>query len=56
MVRPKDEVKQTDQKVKGDRLPTFDKIEAFLMPGGARAHTLVDGWSFSGFVLAKPKS
>ena len=55
LLRPKDEVKQTDQKVKGDRLPTFDKIEAFLMPGGARAHTLADGWTFSGFVLAKPK-
>jgi len=56
LLRPKDEVKQTDQKVKGDRLPTFDKIEGFLMPGGARAHTLADGWSFSGFILAKPKS
>lgn len=55
LLRPKDEVKQTDQKVKGDKLPTFETIQEFLMPGGARAHSVADGWSFSGFILAKPK-
>jgi hypothetical protein len=55
LLRPKDEVKQTDQKVKGDKLPTFETIQEFLMPGGARAHSVVDGWSFSGFILAKPQ-
>jgi len=55
LIRPKDEVKPVDQKVKGNKLPPFDTISDFLMPGGSRLRTEEQGWSFSGFILAKPK-
>lgn len=54
ILRPKDELKNVNQRVKGDKLPPFEDIEEFFMPGGSRVHTLSDGWSYQGFILAKP--
>ena len=55
LLRPKDEVKPVNQKVKGDKLPSYSQIRDFLMPGGSYIHTEEQGWSFSGFILSKPK-
>lgn len=53
LLRPKDEIKKVDQKVKGDKLPPFSQIKPFLMPGGSRIQTFPDGWSYQGFVISK---
>lgn len=53
ILRPKDELKNVSQDVKGDKLPPFDAIRDFLMPSGSRITTQPDGWSYQGFVLAK---
>jgi len=55
LLRPKDEVKPVNQKVKGDKLPPYSQISDFLMPGGSFIQTEEQGWSFSGFILSKPK-
>ena len=56
ILRPKDELKEVNQRVKGDRLPPFDQIREFFMPSGSRVIAHDDGWAFQGFVLAKPSS
>ncbi len=53
ILRPKDELKNTAQRVKGDKLPPFDDIKSFFQPGGSRVITQPDGWSYQGFILAK---
>jgi hypothetical protein len=53
ILRPKDELKDTAQRVKGNKLPAFDDIKSFFQPGGSRIITQPDGWSYQGFILAK---
>jgi hypothetical protein len=53
ILRPKDELKDTAQRVKGNKLPAFDNIKSFFQPGGSRIITQPDGWSYQGFILAK---
>ncbi len=53
ILRPKDELKNVSQRVKGDKLPPFDDIKAFFQPGGSRVITQPDGWTYQGFILAK---
>jgi len=54
ILRPKDELKNVNQRVKGDKLPPYELIEDYFMPGGSRVRTESDGWSYQGFILAKP--
>jgi hypothetical protein len=51
ILRPKDELKNVDQRVKGAKLPPFDDIKSFFTPSGSRVVTHPDGWSYQGFVL-----
>ena len=53
ILRPKDELKNVTQRVKGDKLPPYNVIQEYFMPGGSRVHTHADGWSFEAFILAK---
>ncbi len=53
ILRPKDELKNVNQRVKGDKLPPYEVVQEFFMPGGSRIHTEPDGWSFQGFILGK---
>ena len=53
LLRPKEEVRDDTQKVKGDRLPSFDKIREFLMPSGMVIQTEETGWSIQSFMLSK---
>jgi hypothetical protein len=53
ILRPKDELKNVSQEVKGDKLPPFDQIREFFTPGGGRVTTQADGWAYQGFILGK---
>ena len=53
ILRPKDELKNVNQRVKGDRLPPYEVVKEFFMPGGSRVLTEPDGWSYQGFILGK---
>ena len=51
ILRPKKDVKDEVQRVKGDRLPPFETIRQHLLPGGTVIQTQDDGWSIQSFVL-----
>ena len=51
LLHPKTEVRDQVQKVKGDRLPTFERIKEHLMPTGTVVRTENDGWLIQSFVL-----
>jgi hypothetical protein len=51
ILRPKKEMKDEVQKVKGDLLPPFEEIRKYLLPGGSVVETQDDGWSIQSFVL-----
>ncbi len=53
ILRPKDELRNVNQRVKGDRLPPYEVVREYFMPGASRVETHPDGWSFEGFILAK---
>jgi hypothetical protein len=53
ILRPKDELKNVNQQVKGAKLPPFDDIKGFFQPGGSRVITEPEGWAYQGFILAK---
>ncbi len=54
LLHSKSEVRDQEQKVKGDRLPPFADIKKYLMPTGAVVRTEKDGWSIQSFIL-KPQ-
>jgi hypothetical protein len=51
ILRPKKEMKEEVQQVKGDLLPPFEEIRKYLLPGGSVIETQADGWSIQSFVL-----
>jgi hypothetical protein len=55
IIRPKKDVKDEVQRVKGDRLPPFETIRQHLLPGGTVIQTQDDGWSIQSFVLGLNK-
>lgn len=53
ILKPKDPRKTQVQRVKGDKLPTFDKIKDYFTPSGGVIRTEEDGWSIQSFILSK---
>jgi hypothetical protein len=53
ILRPKDELKNVNQRVKGTKLPPYETVQEYFMPGGSRVHTEADGWTYQGFILGK---
>lgn len=53
ILKPKDPKQTQVQRVKGDKLPTFDKIKEYFTPSGGVVRTEEDGWSVQSFILNK---
>ena len=53
LVQEDEEQEIKEQKIQGDGLPTFSKIEGYLQPGGFSVRTENAGWSFGGMSLSK---
>ncbi|MEM7560902.1 MAG: hypothetical protein AAF394_17400, partial [Planctomycetota bacterium] len=53
LVQEDEEQKIKEQKIQGDGLPAFSKIEGYLQPGGFSFRTENAGWSFGGMSLSK---
>ncbi len=53
ILRPRNDVKDKNQKVKGDLLPPYSQVRDRLMPLGYVAKTQSNGWTIKTFLLAK---
>lgn len=53
LLDPHHKNKDKEQKLKGDKLPEFEKIRHYFMPSGGVVRTEDDGWSVQSFVLGK---
>jgi hypothetical protein len=51
LLRPRDEVRDEVQRVKGAKLPGFEEIKPFLRPRIGLVRTHDDGWQFQSYLL-----
>jgi hypothetical protein len=50
---PEEEGVLREQRIKGDKLPEFEKVRGYLGPAGSYVRSLDDGWLIEGCVLPK---